>query len=81
MMPAIGFVRIRGRRRLPPLPLPLILLWPLVPLGSGVAWLLGPSRPAEAAKLRLALRMFRELRGLAIDIDSAEHDRVRVRFI
>jgi hypothetical protein len=81
MMPALALLGVRGPRWLPPLPLPLFLLWPLVPLGLGLARILRRGRPAEAWRLRAALRMFRELRGLAIDVDTSDHTQVRIRFL
>jgi hypothetical protein len=63
------------------MPVPLFLLWPLVLVCSGIAALLGRRRPADAAKLRFAVQMFRQLRGLAIAVDTADHKRVRIRFV
>jgi len=81
MMPALALVGIPGPRWLPPVPLPLVLLWPLVLVCLGIARLLNRDRPAEAAKLRTAMMVFRELRGLAIDVETADHKQVRIRFI
>jgi hypothetical protein len=81
MMPALVLVGIRGPRWLPPLSLPLFLLWPLVPVCLGIARLLARERPAEAARLRTAMQVFRELRGLAIDVDAADRSQIRIRFV
>ena len=81
MMPTLALVGIPGPRWLPPIPIPLFLLWPLVLVCLGFARLLDRVRPAEAAKLRTAMQVFRELRGLAIDVDTADHKPVRIRFI
>ena len=81
MMPILALVGIRGSRWLPPLPVPLFLLWPFVPLGLGIARLLDRQRPVEAAKLRAAVLVFRELRGLNVDVDTADHKQVRVWFV
>ncbi len=81
MMPALALVGIPGPRWLPPVPIPLFLLWPFVPVCLGIARLLDRNRPAEAAKLRTAMQVFRELRGLTIDVDTADHKQVRIWFI
>lgn len=81
MMPTLGLIGIPGLRWLPPMPVPLFLLWPLVPVCLGIVALLDRERPAEAAKLRGAIRLFRELRGLSIDVDTADHRKMRIRFV
>ncbi len=81
MMPILGLIAIPGPRWLPPLPIPLFLLWPFVLFSLGIARLLDRDRPAEAAKLRTALQVFRELRGLTIDVDTADRKQVRIRFV
>ena len=81
MMPALGLIGIPGPRWLPPIPIPLFLLWPFVLVCLGIARLLDRDRPAEAAKLRTAMQAFRELRGLTIDVDTADHKQVRIRFV
>ncbi len=81
MMPALALFGIPGLRWLPPIPLPLFLLWPFVPVCLGMAKLLDRDRPAEAAKLRAAMQVFRELRGLTIDVDTADHRQVRIWFV
>ncbi|NIO28590.1 MAG: hypothetical protein GTO29_08555 [Candidatus Latescibacteria bacterium] len=80
-MPALALIGIPRPRWLPPILLPLFLLWPFVPVCLGIARLLGRDRPVEAAKLRTAMQVFRELRGLTIDTDTADHKRVRIRFV
>ena len=81
-MPTLALVGIpRLPRWLPPLPLPLFLLWPFVPICLGLARLLDKDRPDEAAKIRAAMQVFRELRGLTIDVDTADHEQVRIRFV
>jgi hypothetical protein len=80
-MPALVLIGIPGPRWLPPIPIPLFLLWPLVLVCLGIARLLDRDRPAEAAKLRTAMQAFRELRGLTIDVDTAERKQVRIWFI
>jgi hypothetical protein len=47
----------------------------------GLARLLDGDRPPEAAKLRTAMQVFRELRGLAIQVDTADHKQVRIWFV
>ncbi len=81
MLPALALVGIPGPRWLPPIPIPLSLLWPFVLACLGLARLLDRDRPAEAAKLRTAMQAFRELRGLTIDIDTADHKQVRIWFV
>jgi hypothetical protein len=81
MMPGLALVRVSRRRWLPPIPIPLFLLWPLVLACLGIARVLDRDRPAEAAKLRTAMLVFRELRGLTIDVDVADHKQVRIWFV
>jgi len=81
MMPALGLIGIPGPRWLPPIPIPLFLLWPLVLVLLGIARLLERDRPDEAATLRTAMHVFRDLRGLSIDVDAADHKQVRIWFI
>ena len=81
MMPALGLIGIPGPRWLPPIPIPLFLLWPFVLVFLGIARLLDRDRPAEAATLRTAMQAFRELRGLTIDVDTADHKQVRIWFV
>ena len=81
MMPTIALVGIPGPRWLPPIPVPLFLLWPLVLVCLALARLLDRDRPADAAKLRIAMQAFRELRGLTIDVDAVNHKKVWIRFI
>jgi hypothetical protein len=66
---------------LPFIPVPLFLLWPLLLVCLGIAMLLDRDRPADAAKLRAAMHVFRELRGLKIDVDTADRKPVRIRFV
>jgi hypothetical protein len=80
-MPALALVGIPGPRWLPPVPLPLFLLWPLVLACLGVARLLDRDRPEPARKLRTAMHVFTELRGLTIDVDTRDHKKVRIRFV
>lgn len=80
-MPALLLIGMRQPHWLPPVPLPLFLLWPLVLSCLGIARILDRNRPAEAEKLRTAMLVFRELRGLTIDIDSTSHERVRIWFV
>jgi hypothetical protein len=81
-MPSFALVGLRRLPRwLPPLPVPLFLLWPFVPLCLGLARLLDRDRPEDAAKLRAAMRVFRELRGLAVEVDTADDRHVRIKFV
>ena len=80
-MPAIVLLGMPGSRRVPPVPLPLFLLWPFVYLCWGVAALLRRDRPDDAAKLLAAVHVFRELRGLTLDVDAADDTRVKIRFL
>ncbi len=81
MMPALGLIGIPGPRWLPPVPIPLFLLWPFVLVCLGIARLLDRDRPDEATKLRIAMQAFRELRGLTIDLNTADHKQVRIWFV
>jgi hypothetical protein len=56
-------------------------LWPFVLVCLGLGRLLDRDRPAEAATLRTAIQAFRELRGLNIDVDTADHRQVRIWFV
>ena len=80
MMPTLGLIGFRRLRWLP-LPIPLFLLWPFVWACLGIARLLDRDRPVEAEKLRTAMQVFRELRGLSIDVDTADHEQVRIWFV
>lgn len=80
MMPALALIGVPGPRWLPPLPLPLFPLWPFVLICLGLARLLERDRPAEAETLRTAMQVFRELRGLTIEVDVADHKPLRVWF-
>ncbi len=81
MMPVLALVGLPGPRWLPPVPLPVFLLWPLVLFCLGVAKLMDRPRPAEAAKLRTFMRVFCELRGLSIDVETAHRRPVRLWFV
>ncbi len=81
MMPTFGVVRFQGHRWVPPVPLPLFLLWPFAVVCLGTARLLDRSKPVEADKLRAAVHVFRELRGLSIEVDAAHGKQVRVWFV
>ena len=81
MMPTLALIGIPGPRWLPPIPIPLFLLWPFVLVCQGIARLLDRVRPAGAAKLRTAMQAFGELRGLTIDVDTANHKQVRIWFL
>ena len=81
-MPVLGVVAVGGRRWAVPLPLPLIVLWPLalVPLGAAAVierlsrWrAAGPRRPTVAGA---ALRMLWQLSGVRVDIRTARGVRV-----
>jgi hypothetical protein len=80
-MPTLALIGIPALRWLPPIPTPLFLLWPFVMICLGLARLLDGDRPPEAAKLRTAMQVFRELRGLAIQVDTADHKQVRIWFV
>ena len=47
----------------------------------GVARLLDRDRPEDAAKLRVAMHVFRELRGLEVDVDTEDHKQISIRFV
>lgn len=81
MMPAFALIGIPGPRWVPPVPLPLFLLWPLVLICLGLAGLMVKVRPDESEKLRTIMMVFGELRGLAIDIETANHKPVRIWFV
>lgn len=81
MMPALVLVGISGPRWLPPVPVPLFPLWPIVLLCLGLASLLQGKRPSDAEKLRIAVLMFRELHGLAIDVQTRDRKQVRLWFV
>ena len=81
-MPVLGVVAVGGRRWAVPLPLPLIVVWPLVLLPLGAAAALerlfrwgaeGPRRPTVAGA---ALAMLWRLSGLRVDVRTARGVRV-----
>ena len=82
MMPVLGVVGVGGRRWAEPLPLPLVVLWPLVlvPLGAaeGLERLLLPSAasPRRPTVAGAVLAMLWQLSGLRIDVCSARGVRV-----
>lgn len=86
MWPAILVFGIGRERRLP-VPLPLFLIWPAVGAGwavIGVSKLVAPGasrRPGAIGTLNTSLRLFNQLRGTRVDIDSADGTRVHVRLI
>ena len=86
MMPAIALVAFGSRVRWP-IPLPLILLWPLVGLALGataLARLVCPRPGPAARKLALAhtaLVAFCHLHGVEVDVHSSDGTRVYVRLI
>jgi hypothetical protein len=47
----------------------------------GLAKLLATQRPSDAEKLRTAMHVFRELRGLSIDVDTEDQKQVRIWFV
>jgi hypothetical protein len=71
-MPSFVLIGIPGPRWLPPFPLPVFLLRPLVWLLQGIAWLF------RIGTLWIAMRIFYELRGLVIWVDTADHKQVRI---
>jgi hypothetical protein len=81
MMPALVLIRIPERRWLPPVPIPVFLLWPFVPVCVGLAGLLGRGRPAEAETVRAVVEVFWNMRGLTIDVDTADDEHVHIRFV
>jgi hypothetical protein len=81
MMPSVALVQIPKVRRLPPFPVLLVPLWPLAWFCLGIARLLDRDRPGDAAKLRAAMLVFPELRGLSIDVDAKDDTSISIRFI
>ena len=86
MMPVLGVVGVGERRWVLPLPLPVVLLWPLVllPLGAaaGIERLLrrspaGLRRPVAGA----ALALLWQLSGLRIDFRAARGVRLLIWLI
>lgn len=80
-MPAFALIGIPGPRWLPPFPLPLFLLWPLVPVSFAMAVLMKRTRPDDAKRLWFATRMFCELRGLSIHTNTGDHRTLRIRLV
>jgi hypothetical protein len=81
MMAALALIRITEGRRLPAIPLPLFVLWPFVPVCLGLAVLLDRAQQGQGAKLRMAMQVFRNMRGLTIDIDTADDKHIHIRFV
>ena len=80
-MAALALIRIARLRWLPPIPVLLFVLWPFVPVCLGLAWFLDRARAADAATLRTAVQVFRNTRGLTVDVDTADHKHVHIRFV
>ena len=84
MMPAVAVVGFapRGKGYFP-VPLPLVLLWPLIGLGLATTASIervtkgGPT--PTVSSLEAAMVAFCRLRGLEIDLRSARGQRVRIR--
>lgn len=85
MMPALGLIAIGSRgRRAVPIPIPLILVWPLVGLGFvvvGLARLVRRKPGPRLAGATTALLAFCQLRGLRVDVHSSDDTRVFIRFM
>ena len=81
MMPAWALVGVPGPRWLPPVPLPLFLVWPLVFVCLGIAKLLARENLDQATKLGTAMAVFCELRGLVIDVEAQDSKPVKIRFV
>jgi len=81
MMPTLALIGIPGPRWLPPAPVPVFLLWPLVPVCLAIAGLMRPGQPEKAETLRTAALMFCHLRGLVIDVESADDKPVKIRLV
>lgn len=86
MMPALVVIGV-SRRKLIPIPLPVLVLWPLVLLAFAAVWTLRlglavlgrPPGVLETAET--GLRALFELAGLRIDVESADGVRFRIQFI
>ena len=72
MMPTIILMSLPGPRWLPPVPIPVIFLWPVIWLCQGIAWFF------RSERLWIAMRVFCELRGLDVRINTADHKQVRI---
>lgn len=79
-MPALLLVGVGHRRRVW-IPLPVLLLWPIWPLGWAVWGALRVFGIQWERPLRMALVMGLHLSGVEVDIDSADGARVHLRFI
>ncbi len=88
MMPALGLIAFGSRKRWPvPLPIPVILLWPLILLGlagvflvQGILRLSGSSSTLVAAG-KTGSMTFCQLRGLKVDVRSSDGTRVLIWFV
>lgn len=81
MMTTLALVELHRTRWLPPLAVPLVLFWPAVRMCTGLARLLKRDRPTAADKLYAAIDVFRELRGLELDVDLRDHRSIHIRFL
>jgi len=81
MMPSVALVQIPKAEKLPPLPVLLVPLWPLAYFCLGIAKLLERDKPEDALKLRAAMLVFREMKGLSIDVETSDHTNISIRFI
>ena len=87
-MPAPGLIAFGSRKRwLAPLPIPVILLWPLILLGpagvffaQGILPLSGSSSALVAAG-KTGLIAFCQLRELKVDVRSSDGTRVLIWFV
>ncbi len=87
-MPALGLIAFGSRKRwLVPLPIPVILLWPLILLGFGGVFLaqgilrLSGSSSTLVAAGKTGLMAFCQLHGLKINVRSSDGTRVLIWFV
>ena len=77
-MPTFLLIGIPRPRWLPPLPLPLFLLWPVALGGHAFHRALRGRDPDRAARARVAVEAFEQLRGLSIDIETGGQRALRI---
>ena len=88
MIPALALVRVRRRARWwPTLPLPLFLLWPLLPIVILIAGIVGGSQHGAhrlrraGVAMKTAVEVMAAVRGLGVAVSSAEGQGFRIHIV
>ena len=88
MIPVLALVQVRrGARWWPTLPLPLFLLWPLIPLVVLIAGIVGGSQPGAhrlrrvGVGMRTAVEVMAAVSGLGVAVSSADGQGFRIQIV